>query len=204
MNEAQSSWRQSVHNYILEQAKPVEKFGHQPRLYALAQQIGTDYTYDDEVLYAAVYLHDLGVFIGHRPEDPGLLAHWDNTAYAVAKAPDILRGFGFPEAKIGAVVHCILTHQPHQAPQSIEATLLRDADILEQLGAVAILRTTCKIGRDTRFHTFTDAVRYLRKAIDMLPPFLQLPQTRSLAEPRIQVMRAFLESVQTEAGENLL
>jgi len=200
MNEAQSNWRQSVHNYILEQAKPVEKFGHQPRLYALAQQIGADYTYDDEVLYAAVYLHDLGVFIGHRPEDPGLLAHWDNTAYAVAKAPDILRGFGFPEAKIGAVVHCILTHQPHQAPQSIEATLLRDADILEQLGAVAILRTTKKVGRDTRFQTFTQAVASLENALDTLPPLIHLPQTRTLAEPRIQSLRAFLASAHSEAA----
>jgi uncharacterized protein len=201
---AANSWRQALYDYILEQAQPVEKFGHQPRLYALAQQIGANYRYDDDIVYAAVYLHDLGVFIGHRPEDPGLLAHWDNTAYAVDKAPEVLRRLGFPEEKIPAVLHCIRTHQPHQAPQTIEATILRDADILEQIGAVAILRTACKVGRDTRFSTFTDAVRYLRKAVDMLPPFLQLPQTRSLAEPRVQVMRAFLDSVQFEAGDYLL
>ncbi len=201
---AENPWRKTLYDYILEQAQPIEKFGHQPRLYVLTQQIGRDYSYDDDVVYAAVYVHDLGVFIGHRPEEPGLLAKWDNTAYAIAKAPEILRRIGFPEAKIPAVLECIRTHQPHQAPQTIEATILRDADILEQIGAVAILRTACKIGRDTRFSTFTDAIHYLRKAIDMLPPFLQLPQTRSLAEPRVQVMRAFLDSVQFEAGDYLL
>jgi uncharacterized protein len=201
---AENSWRQALYEYILEQAQPVEKFGHQPRLYALTQQIGSDYGYDDDIVYAAVYLHDLGVFIGHRPEEPGLLAHWDNTAYAVAKAPEVLRRLGFPEEKIPSVLHCIRTHQPHQAPQSIEATILRDADILEQLGAVAVLRTTCKIGRDTRFATFTDAVRYLRKALDMLPSFLHLPQARNLAEPRIQTMRSFLDAVRDEAGDLLL
>ena len=201
---AEILWRKALYNYIVAEAQPREKFGHQPRLHRLTQQIGADYTYDDDIVYAAVYLHDLGVFIGHRPEQPAALSSWDNTAYAVEKTPEILRRFGFPEEKIDAVVHCIRTHQPHQAPQSIEATILRDADILEQLGAVAVLRTTCKIGRDTRFATFTDAVKYLRKALDMLPPFVHLPQARILAEPRIQILRAFLDATVTEAGDLLL
>ncbi len=198
------TWRESLHNYILREAQPQEKFGHQPRLYALTQQIGAHETYDDDIVYAAVYLHDLGVFTGHRPEDPELLARWDNTAYAVAQTPAILRNLGFPEAKIPAVQEAIRTHQPHHAPQSLEATILRDADILEQLGAVAVLRTVCKIGRDTRFQTFTHAVAALQKALETLPPLIHLPQTRTLAEPRIAALRTFLASTQSEAGDLLL
>ena len=41
--------------------------------------------------------------------------------------------------------------------------ILRDADILEQLGAIGILRAAAKIGRDTRYPTFTDAAATLRK-----------------------------------------
>lgn len=181
-----------------------EKFGHQPRLYALTQRIGATETYDDDIVFAAAYLHDLGVFTGHRPEEPELLAKWDNTAYAVARTPEILRGFGFPEAKIPAVQAAIATHHPQHTPQSIEATILRDADILEQLGGVAVLRTTCKVGRDTRFHTFTDAVGSLRKAVESLPPLIALPQTRALAEPRVALLRAFLAGVEAEAGALLL
>ena len=197
-------WRTALHDYILREAQPPEKFGHQPRLYALAQQIGASCTYDDDIVYAAVYLHDLGVFTGHRPEDLEQLKSWDNTAYAIAQTPEILRNLGFPQAKIPAVQEAIRTHQPHYTPQTLEATILRDADILEQLGAIAILRTTCKVGRDTRLQTFTQAVAALEKALQTLPPLIHLPQTRTLAEPRIAALRAFLASTQTEAGDLLL
>ena len=162
-------WRESLTALLLREARPIEKYGHQPRLYALTQQIGAGLTYDDDIVFAACFLHDLGVFIGHRPEDPEALARWDNTAYAIAQTPAILHSIAFPEAKIPAVQQAIRTHQPHFTPETLEATLLRDADILEQLGAVAILRTVCKVGRDTRFHTFTQAIASLQHALDTLP-----------------------------------
>jgi uncharacterized protein len=200
----QDGWRAALHDYIAEQAKPQEKFGHQPRLYALTQLIGAGEAYDDDIVYAAVYLHDLGVFAGHRPKEPELLARWDNTAYAVERAPAILESLGFPAEKTVAVQACIATHQPGHAPETIEATILRDADILEQLGAVGVLRTACKVGRDTRFETFTPAVASLRRAMETLPAMIRLPQTRVLAEPRVAALRHFLRAVEAEAGELLL
>jgi len=198
------SWRTALYDFIQAQAQPREKFGHQPRLYALTQQIGACEAYEDDIVYAAVYLHDLGVFTGHRPEDPERLARWDNTAYAIKRSPAILSELGFPSEKIPAVLEAIRTHQPAQAPEGIEAVILRDADILEQLGAVGILRTVCKVGRDTRFHTFTDAVAALTRAVETLPPLLRLQQTRTLAEPRVAALRTFLAATRAEAGDNLL
>jgi len=200
----QTDWRTALYHFIEREAQPREKFGHQPRLYALTQQIGQGLAYDDDIVYAAVYLHDLGVFTGHRPEDPDLLSNWDNTAYAIAQTPKILTDLGFPSEKIPAVQAAIATHQPHHTPESIEATILRDADILEQLGAIAILRTTCKVGRDTRFHTFTHAIASLTKALETLPPLIHLPQTRALAQPRIAAHQAFLAATHAEAPEFLL
>jgi uncharacterized protein len=200
----QIDWRTALYSFIEREAQPPEKFGHQPRLYELTQQVGQGIAYDDDIVYAACYLHDLGVFIGHRPEDPELLPRWDNTAYAVAQAPQILANIDFPAERIPSVQAAIATHQPHHTPDSIEATILRDADILEQLGAIAILRTTCKVGRDTRFHTFTQAVASLTKALETLPPLICLPRARTLAEPRIQALRSFLEAVHAEAASNLL
>ena len=69
-----TDFRQAIQEYIAREARPVEKFGHQPRLYALAQQVGAGHDYDDDVVFAAAWLHDIGVFIGHRPEDPEELA----------------------------------------------------------------------------------------------------------------------------------
>jgi uncharacterized protein len=198
-----SNFRGRIEQYIRQEARPIEKFGHQPRLYALTREIGTGLTYDDDVVFAAAWLHDLGVFTGHRPVDPQALAAWDNTAYAMAKAPQILSDVEFPVAKRAAVVETIRTHQPAAAPTTLEGEILRDADILEQLGAVGILRTVCKIGRDTRFADFTSAVNSLRKALAVLPKQIHLESARTMAQPRIALLESFLSELDAEVGKAL-
>lgn len=195
----QTPCRQAIADYIRAQAKPPDKLSHQARLYQLARQLAGGSPFDDDVLYAAAWLHDLGVFIGHRPADPAALAAWDNVAYAAGQTPALLRQFGFPVEKIPTVVDAIRNHQPSDRPASFEGRLLRDADILEQLGAVAVLRTVSKVGRDTRFARFSDALRVLRRNLDSLPSQLRLDTARRLAGPRIASLRAFLDAAEAEA-----
>ena len=191
-------FRNALVAYIREQARPVDKFSHQLRLYELTREIGAGQSYDDDMVFAAVWLHDLGVFVGHRPEGPAELAAWDCVAYAMTRTPEVLKRLGFPAEKIPAVVEAIRTHQPQENPAAIEGIILRDADILEQLGATTILRTVCKIGRDTRFQTFPDALRVLRKNAETLPGQLKLPRARELAGARLQALRAFLVAAKNE------
>lgn len=192
-----------LRDLIWEEARPVDKFGHQPRLQALVESVGAGLEFDHDIVVTAAWLHDLGVFVGHRPENPQELARWDHVAYACTHAPKILRDAGFPEEKIPAVLQVIREHQPKDEPTTTEATILRDADILEQLGAIAILRTVSKVGRDTRFPRFTDAVAALRRNLEHLPGHIRLHTTRHLAEPRIAILEAFLAAVEEEAGPNL-
>jgi uncharacterized protein len=200
-------FRANLTHYLQANANPQHKYGHQPRLYALTQQIGAGLdptqAYDDDIVFAACFLHDLGVFIGHRPEDPATLKSWDHVAYIIANAPAILTELGFPTEKIPAVLEVIRTHQPHDTPTTLEATITRDADILEQLGAIGITRTLIKIGSDTRFHTFTDGLNALKKQLAMLPPKLLLDPSRTLAVPRILTLQSFIEALESEAGPNL-
>lgn len=191
-------FRPAIVEYIHEQAKPVDKFSHQERLYALTREVGAGQAYDDDVVFAAVWLHDLGVFIGNRPEEITALEKWDHLAYAVERAPALLRSFGFPELKIPPVVEAIRGHMPSGNPTAIEGIILRDADILEQLGAAGILRNVCKIGRDTRFVVFPDVLRLLQKNLDTLPALLRLPNSRQLAEPRIRLLKTFLDAATAE------
>src|SRR5271170_7789021 len=193
------NFRSALAEYVRSQALPVDKLGHQPRLYALTQLIGRGLAYDDDVVYAAAWLHDLGVFIGHRPEDPVELSRWDNVAYAMEQAPAALLQSGFPTTKVAQVVEAIRTHQPHLSPSAIEGTILRDADILEQLGAIGILRVAAKIGRDTRYPTFTDAATTLRKALADLPGNLHLHTAKALAQPKIDLLESFLRAMDNES-----
>jgi HD superfamily phosphodiesterase len=94
---------------------------------------------DDDVAFAAAWMHDIGVSVGHRLDNLEALARWDNVAYATSVTPKLLARFDFPEAKVSSVIDVIRTHQPAQAPQCLEGLILRDADILEQLGSIGIL-----------------------------------------------------------------
>lgn len=145
-----------------------------------------------------LHSYGLGVFIGHRPEDLAALAKWDMLAYAVERVPSVLRDLGFPEAKIPAVIEVIRGHIPGGNPATLEGVIIRDADILEQLGAAGILRNVSKVGRDTRFRIFPEAIRVLEKNLETLPGLLRLPVSRKLAGPRVQVLRAFLEAAKAE------
>ena len=198
-----STYRPFLETYIANHANPQHKFGHQPRLYALTKQIGQGLTYDDDVVFAAVWLHDLGVFIGHRPEDEEVLNTWDHVAYITERAPAILKDTGFPAKKIPAVLEVIRTHQPHDTPITLEAKIARDSDILEQLGAIGITRTLAKLGSDTRFLTFTDALHALKKQLETLPNKLHLEASKKLAASRIELMRSFIQSLESEGGQYL-
>jgi uncharacterized protein len=193
-------WRQSVESYIRAEAQPADKFGHQPRLHALAVQLGQGMDFDDDILFAAAWMHDLGVFLGHRPQDPAELARWNHVPYTVARSRDLLAAWGFPAAKLDAVAEAIRTHQPQDDPRRIEAVLLRDADILEQLGAVGALRSIVKVGRDTRYPTYTALLPVLRNAVANLPARLRLESARQRAVPRVELLRRLIEAIENEAG----
>ena len=54
--------------------------------------------------------------------------------------------------------------------------------------AIGVLRTVSKVGRDTRFILFSDALRVLQKNLDELPQKLNLQQAKALAQPRIEAI----------------
>jgi len=194
------AYREALAEYVRREAKPPDKFSHQARLYALARHLAGDQPCDDDVLFAAAWLHDLGVFVGHRPEDPEALARWDHVAYVERVGPDVLEQIGFPREKVPAVLEAVRTHLPGSDPTSLEGVLLRDADLLEQLGATGILRIVSKVGRDTRFTLFSDALRVLRWNLEQLPGKLKLPAARELAGPRVRALREFLAAAAAETG----
>ncbi len=198
-----AGWRDSVIAYIRVEAQPEDKFGHQPRLYALAKRIGRGMEYDDDILFAASWMHDLGVFLGHRPQDAEKLAHWDHIPYTIERSRELLRGWGFPEEKLDRVVDAIRKHQPEDDPVEMEAILLRDADILEQLGAIGAMRTLVKVGRDTRFPTFSSILPVLSHAVNHLPGKMRLITSMSMAEPRVEMLRSFIAAIEEEAGDML-
>jgi uncharacterized protein len=85
----------------------------------------------------------------------------------------------------------------------VEGTILRDADILEQLGAIGVLRAVVKIGRDTRYPTFTSILPVLENSACRLADQLRLTATKNLAQSRVEMLRSFLIALNDEAGDSL-
>lgn len=198
-----NGWREAVMAYIKAEAQPPDKFGHQPRVYALATKIGEGLEWDDDILFAAAWMHDLGVFLGHRPRDQRELESWDHVPYTIKRSRELLLGWGFPAAKLDGVGEAIRTHRPIDEPVQIEAIILRDADILEQLGATGIMRAVAKVGRDSRYPTFSSVLPVLHNAVNHLPGKTRLITATSMAKPRIELLRSFISAIEVEAGQLL-
>ena len=81
------------------------------------------------------------------------------------------------------VLECIEFHHTGGDRSSLEATLLREADILDFLGVVGVLRDFSKNARDLRkAFTITQGRR------NSLPGLLRLEKAKVMAEQRIREM----------------
>ncbi|TKJ17562.1 phosphohydrolase [Candidatus Woesearchaeota archaeon B3_Woes] len=116
-------------------------FDHIERVYNLAMELAKDEKVDLDILKAAVLLHDVA-----------RLKQWKNEVECHAEegarmAPEILRKHKFPEEKIEDVIHCVMVHRKGKflEPKTREAEILHDADLLDLLGAIGILRATAHL-----------------------------------------------------------
>ncbi|MFC1728449.1 HD domain-containing protein [Nanoarchaeota archaeon] len=111
-------------------------FDHTQRVCDLAITIAHDEEIDPEVLKAAALLHDIARLKQWKKE---IKCHAEEGA---KMAPEILKKHGFSEEKINKVVHCIQAHRKSKElnPETREAEILQDADRLDVLGAIGIMR----------------------------------------------------------------
>ena len=85
------------------------------------------------VLIPGVLLHDIGFC---NPEFRRL----GHDVAGARLAKEILSPLGYDKNSSDAICHCILAHKGHAAhPQSLEAKILYDADVLEKAGLVCLL-----------------------------------------------------------------
>ena len=136
---AGSDWRASVQAFARTYFKnPAWGYSHSSRDYALAKQLADadQVRLDDDVLFAAAYLHDMAAFAPWDREKEGI-DHADEAARIV---DTVLAGTGFPMTKIDAVRGAIRTHMYDRKPAGPEAVYLHDADALDWLGAIGAAR----------------------------------------------------------------
>lgn len=121
---------------------PVHGFEHILRVVRLSEVLARREGARWEIVRAAALLHDAHVEGGEREDHHHSSAHF---------AEDILRKEGWPEKDIRAVLHCIRAHRFRDRevqPETLEARVLFDADKLDAIGAVGVMRAVAYAVQD--------------------------------------------------------
>ncbi len=158
-------------------------FDHVNRVYHLAKQL--ENSYDDEVLYAATYLHDIILAEPHQLQ-------------SAEKAEAILHEVGFRPGKIALVKEAILNHIPEGNPVSKEAKMLHDADILDSLGMTGMTRLAIGAFFWKGARTLIDVSQLITEYKDRAAGHLTLDRSREIACERIEIMENALSQLNRE------
>ena len=187
-------WKVTVYQLARTTFKhPAWGWQHSERNYRIALQLaqGDGLKVDDDVLFAAVFLHDMAAF---QPCADTKVEHGD---CAAIESEAILRSAGFPMQKYPAVAAAERGHMYYRDPGTRpEAIVLHDADSLDFLGAIGAARMLSLTG-STR-PDFAPAVKSLRSFLNDIPPKLVTRTARSMAAARVAELRQFLDALDRE------
>lgn len=157
---------------------------HIQRVLEFAKQLQTRYGGDLETIVAAAMLHDIG-------RANSKLTSKDSAQLAADKAKVILENVGSPENKISMICSAIRQHdQPGLIPDTIEASILKEADFLAGFGAWGILRIAMYQGE--RGKGINDVLSRLRDKMPERIANLQFPESCTYAQQEYLFIKFFL------------
>jgi hypothetical protein len=188
-------WRAAVRELALTHFKnPAWGYSHCLRDYALAKELAAadHVALDDDVLYAAAFLHDMAAF---PPWEDVKVDHSDVGARVV---DTVLKGTGFPMEKIDAVRGAIRTHMYYRDPVGAEALYLHDADALDWLGAIGVARIMALVDPHGGNPDAPKAVAMLTDNLAKVPSRVLSPAGRARVPERQAELEKFLTDLKRE------
>jgi len=194
-----ADWHATVRDFAAKHFKnPAWGYSHCMRDYALARELAAadHVALDDDVLFAAAYLHDMAAF---KPWEKEKLDHSDVGAELV---DTVLKGTGFPMAKIDAVRGAIRAHMYYRDPVGPEALYLHDADALDWLGAIGVARIMALVDPNGGEPDGPKAVKMLEDNLKDVPARVLSPAGRARVAARKAELEEFLKDLRRET-ENL-
>jgi uncharacterized protein len=182
---------------------PAHDWAHVERVAANARLIAQGLEVDLPCLLAAVYCHDLVNLPKDHPERKNA------STLAAEKAGPLLASAGYSTSEIHQIQQYIIEHSFSKGlkPSSLEASILQDADRLDALGAIGILRCAAvNTQMKSSFYHLEDPFARARELNDRefmldhysvklfkLPELMNTPNAKKEAASRVEFMRQFLE-----------
>ncbi|HEX8239566.1 MAG TPA: HD domain-containing protein [Allosphingosinicella sp.] len=188
-----SPWRAAVYAHAREKLlHPAWGWRHSERDFLLARQIAREegLAVDEDVLFAAAFLHDSGAI------PPFAKDGVDHAIRSAELAEPLLRKAGFPMAKYPAVKSAILGHMyDKEAGSGAEAKVLHDADALDFLGATGIARRLAVTGTAPDMDSVLARLETVYRDI---PGRLVTAAAKRMSIPRLVAMQAFFDQLKRE------
>lgn len=188
-------WKVTVYQLARSTFKhPAWGWQHSERNYRVGLQLaqGDGLKVDDDVLFAAAFLHDMAAF---QPCADAKMEHGD---CAAIESETILRSAGFPMQKYAAVAAAERGHMYYRDPGTQpEAIVLHDADSLDFLGAIGAARMLSLTG--SAKPDFAAAVKSLSSFAKDIPPKLVTRTARAMAAVRVAELRQLLDALDRES-----
>ncbi|HET7084675.1 MAG TPA: HD domain-containing protein [Rhizomicrobium sp.] len=187
-------WRAHVTAFTAKLYGPINNT-HNQRDYSWAKKLAAidHVALDDDVIFAAAYLHDVGSMEGWEVKGQ---EHGDTAA---AKLDQMLAGTDFPKAKLDQVREAMRTHMFYrETGPSPEARYLHDADALDNVGTVGI--ATLLEGVDFKGGPFTSqkAIKILTGAASKIEQGVVTPAGKAEMMTRIAERKAFMNQLARE------
>lgn len=207
--EPAADWRSGLEAFAKAHFRhPAWGWQHSRRDYLVARDLARadGVTVDDDVLFAAAFIHDIAGFEPWEDKNP---AH-DHSDVGAAQLGEVLAGLGFPAAKIDAVREATRTHMFYRKATLTEAVYLHDADALDWLGAIGVARIIATVEHGNPPATKVDpyaapdlsaAVAEIEQNLKEALPGIQSPAGRARIPALVAEARAFLEGLKAEAED---
>ncbi|KUO78907.1 MAG: phosphohydrolase [Desulfosporosinus sp. BRH_c37] len=177
-------------------AHPALGVKHCFRVYHLAKELSSGLILDDEVLYTATMLHDLGKYPTYA------LKNVDHALRSKGVASNILQQMMFSPLKLPMVLDAIENHMYYSEPgRSDEAVYLRDSDMLDNFGNIGLMRLFSLVGHDELILSHEDAVERARLFADALPRKVSTKAGKRLAVKRREETLRFLAGIKRQTAE---
>jgi uncharacterized protein len=191
-----SAWRTVVSKFAQEHFNnPAWGYSHSRRDYQLARELAAadHVTLDDDILYAAAYLHDMAAF------EPWQKTGVDHADQAAAIVDTVLKNTGFPMKKIEAVRGAIRTHMFDRNPVGSEALYLHDADALDWLGAIGVARVFGLVDAKGGSPTGPEVVPMLESNLAKVPARVLSPAGKARVPERQEQLATFLRELRQQS-----
>ena len=195
---AGGDWRAAVRQFAAEHLKhPAWGYSHCVRDYALAKALAAEdhVVIDDDVLYAAAYLHDVAAL---PPYEKPHTDHADEGAQLVGT---LLSGTGFPMAKIDMVRGAIRTHMFNRKPVGPEALYLHDADALDWLGAIGVARIFALVDPNGGAPDGPAALKMLQDNLKRVPAGILSTAGQAHSVVRVRELEQYLRELSGESDD---